>query len=160
VTRRQWTALVDALDLRADMARLEQTVGADFAADEGARFAHRGPVFDLIAGRIGKIAMADLAARFAGTAVCWGEYRTVREALANDPRLSNANPLFASVRHASGDAYLTPGFAGTVMSEPRRPSAPAPLLGAHTDEILSEVLKLNTAEIGNLHDARVVQTSR
>ena len=33
---------------------------------------------------------------------------------------------------------------------------PAPLLGQHTDEILSELLGLGDAEIGALHDKGVV----
>ena len=31
-----------------------------------------------------------------------------------DPRLSTANPMFASVRHPSGASYLTPGFPGVI----------------------------------------------
>jgi 2-methylfumaryl-CoA isomerase len=156
VTRRQWTALVDALDLKQDVARLEQNLGADFAGDEGARFIHRAALFDLIAGRAVKLTMAELARRFENTAVCWGEYRTVLGALQNDPRLSEANPLFATVRHASGDAYLTPGFPGSVMAQARRTPPAAPSLGAHTDEVLADVLKLGGAEIGRLRDAGLV----
>jgi len=156
VTRRQWTALVDVLGLKDEVAKLEQSVGADFAADEGARYTHRAALFAAIAGQIGSLTMAELAARFAGTAVCWGEYRTVREALQNDPRLSAANPLFATVRHASGDAYLTPGFPGSVMSQQRVTPPSAPALGAHTDEVLADVLKLSGADIGKLHDAGLV----
>jgi 2-methylfumaryl-CoA isomerase len=156
VTRRQWTALVDALGLKEEMARLEQELGADFAGDEGARFIHRGPVFDLIAGAIGKLTMAGLAQRFAGTAVCWGEYQTVLGAFRNDARLSAANPLFAPVEHPSGDTYLTPGFPGSVMSQARRSPPTAPSLGAHTDEVLGDVLRLSAAEIGKLHDAGLV----
>jgi 2-methylfumaryl-CoA isomerase len=156
VTRRQWTALVDALGLKEEMARLEQKVGADFAGEEGHRFIHRAPVFALIAGAVSKLTMADIAQRFASTAVCWGEYQTVLGALQNDARLSEANPLFASVQHPSGDTYLTPGFPGSVMSHARRTPPTAPTLGAHTDEVLADVLKLSAAEIGRLHDAGLV----
>ena len=156
VTRRQWTALVDALELKEDVARLEQSAGADFDADEGARFNHRAALFGLIAGRVKALTMPMLAARFSGTPVCWGEYQTVLEALRNDPRLSEANPLFASVKHASGVSYLTPGFAGSVMSQPRLPPPAASLLGAHTDEVLADVLKLSSGEIGKLHDSGLV----
>jgi 2-methylfumaryl-CoA isomerase len=99
---------------------------------------------------------ADLVARFANTAVCWGQYRTVLGALHNDARLSEANPLFASIRHPSAETYLTPGFPGSVMSDERRPPSAAPALGAHTDEILGDVLNLSAAEIGSLHDAGLV----
>jgi 2-methylfumaryl-CoA isomerase len=156
VTRRQWTALVETLELKEEIARLEQSVGADFAADEGARFNHRAVLFGLVADRIKTLTMPMLATRFAGTPVCWGEYQTVKEALQSDPRLSAENPLFASVTHASGASYLTPGFPGAVMLEPRLPPPAAPSLGAHTDEVLADVLKLSAAEIGKLHDARLV----
>jgi 2-methylfumaryl-CoA isomerase len=159
VTRRQWTALVDALGFKDEMARLEQSLSADFAADEGARFTHRAALFDLIAGRIARLTMAELTKRFDQTAVCWGGYQTVLEAVQNDPRLSEKNPLFATVRHASGDAYLTPGFPGTIVSQMRRPPPAAPSLGAHTDEVLADVLNMSSAEIGKLHDAGLVHTS-
>jgi len=156
VTRRQWSALVDALELKEDVARLEQHRGADFADDEGARFTHRAALFTLIEARVATRTMAELGRRFEKTAVCWGEYRTVLEALRNDPRLSTANPLFADVRHPSGETYLTPGFPGSVMSETRRPPSSAPSLGAHTDEVLADVLKLSGTEIGKLRDAGLV----
>jgi 2-methylfumaryl-CoA isomerase len=156
VTRRQWTALVDALALKEEIVRLEQSVGVDFAGDEGARFIHRAAVFGLIEARVAALPLAEWAKRFENTAVCWGEYRTVLGALQSDPRLSEANPLFASVGHPSGETYLTPGFAGTLMSDTRRPPPVAPSLGLHTDEVLADVLRLSAAEIGRLHDAGLV----
>ena len=45
---------------------------------------------------------------------------------------------------------------GTSPTETRRPATPAPRLGADTDEVLAEVLKLDGAEIARLHDAGVV----
>jgi len=156
VTRRQWTALVEALGLQQEFAQLEQSTGADFAGDEGARFIHRAAVFALIEPRIAALPLAAWVQRFAGTAVCWGEYRTVLGALRNDPRLSEANPLFASVAHPSGETYLTPGFAGTLMSEARRSPPTAPALGMHTDEVLADVLGLSASEIGRLRDAGLV----
>ena len=113
----------------------------------------------LIAGRIGTMTMAEITSRFADTAMCWGQYRTVRGALQDDPRLSGANPLFAAVSHPSGETYLTPGFPGSVMSAARRTPVAAPMLGAHTDEILGDVLGLSAAEIGALHDAGLVASA-
>jgi 2-methylfumaryl-CoA isomerase len=156
VTRRQWTALVEALQIEGDVAAIEQRHQVDFAADEGARFIHREALFAVIAGRIKALTSRELAARFANTAVCWGEYQTVQEALRNDPRLSEANPAFASVTHGSGDTYLTPGFPGSVMEQQRLPPPAAPRLGAHTDEVLGEVLGMSAEQIGRLHDAGLV----
>ena len=39
---------------------------------------------------------------------------------------------------------------------PRLPATPAPRLGEHTDQILLDILGLSEAEVGRLHDARVV----
>lgn len=156
VTRRQWDAMLKALQIADDVVPIEQRLGVDFAADEGARFTHRDVLFPLIAARIAALSMADLSARFAGTAMCWGQYRTVQGALQSDARLSDANPMFAAVSHPSGETYLTPGFPGAVMSAQRQAPVAAPSLGAHTDEVLGDVLKLSAAQIGALHDAGLV----
>jgi 2-methylfumaryl-CoA isomerase len=42
------------------------------------------------------------------------------------------------------------------MAQDRRPPPTAPSLGAHTDEVLADVLRLTVAEIGKLHDAGLV----
>jgi 2-methylfumaryl-CoA isomerase len=42
-------------------------------------------------------------------------------------------------------------------ASPRPAATRAPLLGEHTDEILSTVLELSDSEIANLHDKRVVE---
>lgn len=156
VTPRQWTALVGALDLQSEIAAIAQQHGVDFTADEGARFVHREALFAPIAARIGRLTHDELAAKFCNTAVCWGKYQTVLGALRDDVRLSAANPLFAELRHPSGESYLTPGFPGTLAAAARSAPRPAPMLGAHTDEILADVLDLSGGEIGALHDAGLV----
>jgi 2-methylfumaryl-CoA isomerase len=39
---------------------------------------------------------------------------------------------------------------------PREATTPAPLLGTHTDQVLAEVLRLDSGAIGRLHDAGIV----
>ena len=60
------------------------------------------------------------------------------------------------VEDSGGLTYPTPGAALRVPGEERRPSARAPHLGEHTDEVLSEVLELSSGAIGRLHDAQIV----
>ena len=87
--------------------------------------------------------------------VCWGPYQTFDQMVAEDPRASTANPLFREIDQPGLGRYLAPGtpnnFTGVERIVPR-----APLLGEHTDEILAVDLGLSDAEIGKLHDARVV----
>ena len=64
--------------------------------------------------------------------------------------------LFEPVEHPSGRRYPTPGASATFIGEQRRPVEPAPMLGAHTDEVLADLLGMAEHEIGKLHDAGVV----
>ena len=52
--------------------------------------------------------------------------------------------------------YLMPSTPFDFAGVPRLPAMPAPRLGEHTDQILLDILGLSEAEVGRLHDARVV----
>jgi 2-methylfumaryl-CoA isomerase len=49
-----------------------------------------------------------------------------------------------------------PGLPLDFGAAPRLPPRPAPVLGEHSDAVLAQVLGLSTAEIGRLHDNRIV----
>ena len=73
-----------------------------------------------------------------------------------DPRCSTANPMFSEVLQPGLGTFLTPGSPLDFSSEPRLPASPAPVLGEHTDEILSDLLGLAEHQIAALHDRRIV----
>ncbi|HZP44059.1 MAG TPA: hypothetical protein VFB15_00275, partial [Candidatus Binataceae bacterium] len=52
--------------------------------------------------------------------------------------------------------YLMPGSPLDFAGMERVPVCRAPILGEHTDEILSQILGLSDSQIARLHDARVV----
>ena len=156
ITARQWTGLLKALELTEEVAALEAELGVSFASDEGLRFVHRHQLFPRIEAAVARRNLAEIAPRFNSLDVCWGTYRTLKAALAGDPRFSPQNPVFAEVQHPSGHRYPTPGSAASFMASSRGTPTRAPRLGEHTSEILSEVLGLSDAEIGRLHDARLV----
>ena len=93
---------------------------------------------------------------FAGTGVCWGPYQTFMQMLSQDPRCSSANPLFTELEQPGIGDYLVPGCPIDFSLFPREVPRRAPILGEHTDEILSQDLGLNDGEIGRLRDAKVV----
>ena len=159
VTQRHWSGIARSLGLEKEFGELEKRHGVDFTADAGARFRFRDEIFPLVERSVGARALSELAPVFDRNAVCWGEYQTVQEALANDARLSPANPMFASLSQPSGETYLASGFPGVMSGEPRLPLQPAPFLGANTDEILLGELGLPSHEIGRLHDAGLVAGS-
>jgi len=48
-----------------------------------------------------------------------------------------------------------PGLPLDFSGASRLPTAPAPRLGEHTDQVLAELVGLTAAEIGRLHDAGI-----
>ena len=150
----QWKKLVEATGTEAAMAALEDSTGLDFTREDD-RYAAR----DAIAGPIGAWCaahtLAEIREIFDAHNVCWGPYQTFDQMVADDPRASTANPLFAEIEQPGIGTYLAPGsphkFGAFAREHPR-----APVLGEHTDEILSGELGLSEAEIGKLHDAGVV----
>lgn len=156
LTRRQWDALGAATGLRERFRSLGDLLGADLD-QPGERFAARDLIAGLLDRWMASRTLDEVRASFTAHDVCWGPYQTVRELVTNDPRCSLANPLFAEVEQPGIGTYLAAGSPVVFGALPRLPPRPAPLLGEHTDEILSALLGLSDAEIGRLHDAGVVQ---
>jgi 2-methylfumaryl-CoA isomerase len=155
LTARQWSALKEATGISEACASIERATGSDLDTVSG-RFQAR----DLIAALLRPwFASRDLAAirrSFAGTNVSWGPYQTFRQLVSEDPRCSTANPLFAEVHQPGIGTYLMPGSPLHFSAVPREPVRCAPLLGEHTDEILSAVLGLSAREIARLHEHGIV----
>lgn len=156
ISPKQWKALCAACEMAEAMALLETETGLDLARSEGDRFLARSRIFDVIEDWCARRTFAEAAETFDRHGVCWGPYQSFRELVAEDPRCSVANPLFATVTHPDVGAVLEARsplrFGGLTLHDP----APAPRLGQHTDEVLAECLGLSGAEIAKLHDAGVV----
>jgi 2-methylfumaryl-CoA isomerase len=155
ITPRQWTGLVAALGLGDEVAALEKALGVSFRADEGARFVHRDRLAPLVARAVCGRAFAELTAAFEAQGVTWGPYQSLKSAVDGDPYFTAANPLLREVDHPSGWRYPTPGPAATLPASERGAPAPAPVLGRDTDEVLAEILGLDSGEIAALHDRGV-----
>jgi len=149
ITRKQWSGLVRALDIRDEITALESRLGISFDRDEGRRFSHRAEIFPIIEQAIARIDFATLAQRLDAAAVCWEPYRTLREAVEEDPRLVRDNPMFTETRQPTG-AYPVPGALAQVSNAEASPPVAAPRLGAHTEEVLAGDLGLTQAQIGAL----------
>ena len=153
ITPRQWSGLLVALGLADAVAAIESALGLSFGHDEGLRFQHRALLTPLVEAAIARRSGADLGPLFDAHGVCWGPYRTLKAALAQDPRLVSGNPVFSPVAHPSGQTYATPGAAATLVPGERAGAVRAPRLGEHTDEVLAELLGLSDGQIGRLHDS-------
>lgn len=155
ITPKQWSKALEALGVAAEVAKTEAELGVSFATDEGLRFTHRASLYPLFERAFAAKTAAELTPAFDAGGVTWGSYQTLEAAL-EDTRLFKDNPLFETVKHPSGLSYPAPGAMGTIPQDVRRPVAPAPRLGQHTDEVLAQVLGLSGGEIARLHDQKIV----
>lgn len=155
LTDMQWSTLRTATGLGDALDALAAERGLDLAT-EGDRFRARDALAALFAPWIATRTLAEVREAFDAHRVTWAPYRTVREALAQDPDASEDNPMFARIDQPGIGTYLTPGLPLTFGALPRQAPRPAPRLGQHTDEVLHDLLGLSSAEIGRLHDDGVV----
>ena len=159
LTAKQWTALVEALDVRAQVAALEASSGVSFATSDANRFDQREAIFAIMQSAAGRFDYVDLAQRLANAGATFEHYRTMFEA-AQDPVLVTNNPLFGPApANPSGFAYPATRSFVNVPGAPRGDPRPAPYLGQHSEQVLGEVLGLGTDELTRLIDTGLVATS-
>jgi len=155
LTPSQWRCLVKATGLEAQVAALGERLGLDLD-EEGDRYRARRELAEPLAGWFETRDLSEVARCFVEHRVTWAPYRTVREALAEDPDFSADNPLFERVEQPGVGAWLVPASPTEFSAVPRVPPARAPRLGEHTDEICLDLLGMGEGELGALHDAGVV----
>lgn len=156
LTAKQWKALLVALDLETPIRALEAELGISLGSDEGVRFLHRDRINAIVGQAVAQYSLATLLDRFKASAVCYGLYRTAHEALTEDPRFVQANPIFTNLKHASGCTYPTPGFPASFSSESRFDPSPAPKMGQDTEEVLTRLLRIPGPALASLHDRGVI----
>lgn len=159
LTAKQWDGLVAAFAIEGEIAALEGELGVRFADGDTPRFDHRHRLFALFQTAADAMDWNDLERRMGAAGTTFERYRTMHEA-ATDPALIDANPLFGpSPANPSGFAYpATRSFARMQGQQPGDP-APAPYLGQHSEEVLSQRLGMASGEIARLVDAGTVALS-
>ncbi len=155
LTRRQWRAIGEASGLADRLAMIGPMMDVDLDTEAG-RYEARDAIGALLARWCASRSLDEIRRAFAGTGVLWGHFQELLQLVRDDPRCSEANPLFAAVDQPGIGRYLIPGLPLDFAAAPRLPPSPAPVLGEHTDIVLSEVLGLSSTEIGRLHDERIV----
>ena len=156
VTDRMWNELVTATGLTAKFEALEAVLELDLRHREGDRFQAREAISSLIRPWCLARTLIEIQAAFDGTGVCWGPIkrfarwcRRTRAARRPIPCSPNStSPASAATRFRDRRSAL--GHCRAMCS--RR----APILGEHTDEILSHDLGLSETEINRLRDSKVV----
>ncbi len=157
LTLRQWDNLCAATQSKAACEELGRNLGVDLRL-EGERFKARHAITALLKPWFAARRVEDFAEAFTAQGVTWSEYRSFRQVVEQDPDCSPANPMFASTDQPGIGSYLTPGLPSAFSDVPREPPARAPMLGEHTDEILTE-LGYGRRELERLHAQNVVASA-
>lgn len=156
VSARQWQAVVSACGIADEVAALEAETGLDFTRVDGDRHRALDRLNPLVAQWCEAHTLAEASTALDAQGVCWGRYQSMLELVADDPRCSTENPLFSEVDHPESGQYLTPGSPLRFPADNLVDPGPAPRLGQHTDEVLTDVLGLSGSEIARLHDNHII----
>lgn len=155
VSPNQWQAIVKVTGIEQGLTTLAEANALDLNK-EGDRFQAREALRELIAPWFAQRLYSEAAEALEAAGACWGPYQTVSELVSEDEDCSEANPLFQRIDQPGIGSYLVPSQPITFTGIVQESNRPAPRLGEHSDEILSELLGLSSAEIGNLHDQGVI----
>jgi 2-methylfumaryl-CoA isomerase len=158
LTARQWANLVQATNLSAEMTRLGTQLRLNLAL-EGDRFIAREHIAALLIPWFRARHSREVLEAFAQSDVCAGPYQSIRELLDQDPEASLANPLFTRLEQPGIGSYRVPRSPLYYSASAHLDANPAPRLGQHTEEVLSAVLGMSSAQIGALHDRRIVASA-
>ncbi|MEI8001266.1 MAG: CoA transferase [Actinomycetes bacterium] len=155
ISLNQWRTLVQATAIEEHLPQIERAFQADFRKEED-RYRARDAIAALMKPWFECRTLDEVRKSLDDHGVCWGPYQTFTQLLEDDGRASADNPVFAHVDHPGIGSLLTPTsplrFGDLVDEAP----GSAPRLGAHTDQVLEEVLGLTPPEVGRLHDAGLV----
>jgi 2-methylfumaryl-CoA isomerase len=155
LTGRQWENLVEATELHDAIGAIEKLLDVDLSK-EGDRFEAREVIGAALKPWTVRHTMAEIREIFDAHGVSWGPYQTFMQLVEEDPRCSPANPMFQEVEQPDIGTYVMPGSPLQFGAHERLPARRAPLLGEHTDDVLSGVLGLDSSEIAGLRSEGVV----
>ncbi len=154
LTLRQWRNLVKATGLGEAFDTIAKLMDVDLDEESG-RFAAREVIGATLKPWVMARTLSELREAFDPHDVSWGPYQTFTQLVEEDPRCSEASPMFDGVEQPGIGELPDARLAAQLLRAPsgcRR--RPAPQLGEHTGQVLAEVLGLGDAEIGDLGRTR------
>ena len=155
LTTRQWGGLVKVTGINEPIAALAFRLGLDLA-DEGNRFRAREAISDLLRPWFAARDLADIAPMFQGAGLTWSPFTSFAKAIATDPDLSPDNPVFSLLHQPGIGTYPVPGSPIHFGAAARQVPSPAPHLGQHSEQVLTEVLGLASGQIAALIDRNLL----
>jgi len=147
-------ALAGAGGFKQAFATIEKDTGFDLKSDAG-RWHARDRLCAVIEPWVARHTAEEVGTALKKAGALWAPYKTFRE-LAVDREAVLDNPMFTILDQPGIGRYPVAASPLQFGAVPRQPPKTAPVLGQHTDEILSGILGLPGSEIARLHDEKVV----
>ena len=157
LTDRQWKLIVDATQSGEAMAALEKETGLSLK-EESNRWALRRQISSVLEPWFAKRRLSDFAAEFDTAGLTWSVFRSLKDALEHDKDLTTDNPMFTMMDQQGLGRFPVPASPVTFAHSGQNEVRPAPRLGEHTEEILSEVVGADDTEIAQLFDKGIVSS--
>lgn len=155
LTEAQWIALRHATGTGTVFAALESALAVDLN-DESDRYRLRETIAAVLRPWFGRRTLREVSRELEVAHVLWGQYQDMAEA----GRLAEQHDDSLVQRIWQPDVGEMLTAAGPLRWDRCTGGAqPAPQLGADTDAVLGEVLGLQPAELGRLHDAGIVSAA-
>jgi 2-methylfumaryl-CoA isomerase len=158
LTLRHWSDLLELTGLGETMARLERRVGGDFQC-ESDRFNHRELILPKVEAWFAERPWSEVSTALGRTKVLWKRYRSFREIVADDAAALRSNPLFHEIDQPGVGPVVSARMPLTMAGRDSMPT-PAPAVGEHTTQVLSDVLGLDKSGVSKLAAAGVIGTDR
>ncbi len=149
ISDRQWKALVRALGLESGLTAAANALGHTLETEEG-RWKARELISAVFRPWFSERTLAQVAQAFTDRSLLWGPYRTFQQMLAEDPRVSESNPMFRRIEHPGYGRFLTTGSPLSFSRSARTPVSPASIIGADTAQVMQDVLNLSEARTASL----------
>jgi 2-methylfumaryl-CoA isomerase len=147
-------ALAAAGGFEQAFAAIENKTRQDLKTDAG-RWNARAELVAVIEPWVAAHTVEEVSAALKKAGALWAPYKTFRELSADKDAVLD-NPMFTVLDQPGIGRYPVAASPLQFGAAPREAPKPAPVLGQHTDEILSGILGLPAHEIARLHDERVV----
>jgi 2-methylfumaryl-CoA isomerase len=158
ITQRQWEALVRATGIEAALAQAAASMGHRLDTEAG-RYEARDLISAFLRPWFARRTLDELKGSLADRSIIWGPYRSVQQMLREDPRCSEANPMFALLDHPGVGRFLTSGsplhFGDATSVAPGL----APALGQDTSAVLHKILGWDEAQVQQAAAAGLIPAS-
>lgn len=153
---RQWQGFVKAVGAEQRLSALQEVSGADFSTD-GGRYEQREAIARIVAPWFAERSTEKVMEELAGAGVVASEYRQFVDVVEDSGLRGLGNPVMGWVEEPEIGRVPAAGTPIHWGSRSRAAARPSQLLGADTGAVLSEMLGLHDAELGELNARGTIQ---